>query len=122
MMTWLWEGQKNSSTPRGLDGEFALDLYSGAKKVWPSLPWELKQPNDLYLKGGKAAGILLEVLDQNPCRALILGLGFNVFFRPTLLKAVCLRQWTEDISKNRWWEFLDQLTFSWSQRANRAVS
>ena len=68
--------------PPNLSWDFARDLLSAAKAAWPCILWRAKPPNDLYIKDKKIAGILPEILDQGAGRALILGLGLNVFSHP----------------------------------------
>ena len=105
MMTWLWEGARKAYDISGLDEKFAGDLFDAVQKIWPSSLWKMKRPNDLYLKDKKTAGILLEVLDQNPNRALILGIGFNVFSHPPLPGAGHLGEIAENISERDWGGF-----------------
>lgn len=117
MISWLWEGKSASSAVSGLDEKFVLDLLHSVQKVWPFLPWKLKKPNDLYLQNKKTAGILLEVLDQSPKRALVSGLGFNVFSHPPVPGAGHLGEAVPNTSQQTWNRFLDQLHFLWTKRA-----
>ncbi len=59
-----------------------LALIRACQNIWPSLPWNLKAPNDLQLAGKKVAGILLETVTQGKDSRLIFGLGLNVFDFP----------------------------------------
>ena len=122
MMSWLWEGKGGPSTVSGLDEKFARDLLYSVQKVWPSLSWKLKKPNDLYLQNKKIAGILLEILDQNSRRALVSGLGFNVFSHPPVPGAGHLGQAVPNISQNTWNMFLDQLHCLWTKRAKEILT
>ena len=122
MMAWLWEGTRKPCDVSGLDEKLAEDLLSSVKKTWPSSHWKLKKPNDLYLRNKKIAGILLEILDQNPKRALIAGLGFNVFSHPSVPVAGHLGQVVSDILQDDWNSFLDQLNALWTQRAKECLN
>ena len=62
-----------------LPARLGLTLYLTLTLCWPSLPWRLKAPNDIYLGEGKVAGLLLELLQKGKTYFLILGLGMNVF-------------------------------------------
>lgn len=49
----------------------------------PGADVRLKWPNDVLLDGGKAAGLLIELLDAAPGRSLLaLGVGVNIVSRP----------------------------------------
>ncbi len=97
--------------------DFALDLQKALKAVWPDLPLRVKAPNDLYLGRGKAGGILLEALSQGSKKALIAGLGLNVFSSPEHAKAACLAEQAQDIAPGQWESFLGRLLSLWSERA-----
>ena len=122
MICWLWEGCGRRRPPPRLDEGFARDLLDSAQKTFPSLPWKLKRPNDLYLKDKKIAGLLLEVVDQPPDRAMILGLGMNVFSHPPVPSAGHIGQWTKNIHRNDWNTFLDRLHLHWTKRAENILT
>ena len=122
MMAWLWEGTSTAYDVSGLDEQFAEDLLHAVQKIWPAAHWKIKKPNDLYLKNKKTAGILLEMLDQNPTKALIAGIGFNVFSHPPIPVAGHLREIITDISEKDWGRFLDQLKFLWTERVKCCLS
>jgi BirA family biotin operon repressor/biotin-[acetyl-CoA-carboxylase] ligase len=42
----------------------------------------LKWPNDVYLEGAKAAGVLVETQPQDSTRAMVVGIGINVYAAP----------------------------------------
>ena len=106
MISWLWEQTTDTFSP-SLCKDFSFDLLSNAKKIWPELLWEIKEPNDLLLNKKKIAGILLEIIDEAPKKALILGLGFNVFSHPSSLSATHLTEYTSNFSPLLWESFLD---------------
>ena len=122
MIAWLWEGTRKPCDVSGLDEKLARDLFYAVQKIWPSSHWKLKNPNDLYLKNKKIAGILLEILDQNPNRALVAGLGFNVFSHPSVPETGHLGQAVSDILQTDWTHFLDQLNILWTQRAKKYLN
>jgi len=47
-----------------------------ARKL-PEEPVQLKWPNDVYLRGAKVSGVLVEVSSQ-PCPRVVIGIGLNV--------------------------------------------
>ncbi len=130
MITWLWDDIVTSIHSKSSE-EFALELLKSVQKIWSHLPWKLKKPNDLYLENKKIAGLLLEILDQPPKKAFILGLGFNVFSHPKILhsgtsqtqsthsqyhfQAGHLQEYT-DISRQQWEFFLDELHKLWTKK------
>ncbi|MCM2283011.1 MAG: biotin synthetase [Bdellovibrionaceae bacterium] len=59
-----------------------LAVYNAASKVWPTLTWSLKAPNDLYIGSKKVAGLLIETIERGTERRTIVGLGFNVLSAP----------------------------------------
>ncbi|MCY4513378.1 MAG: hypothetical protein OXB86_06795 [Bdellovibrionales bacterium] len=122
MMAWLWEGAPTEYDVSGLDEKLAENLFYTVQKIWPSPQWKLKKPNDLYLKNQKTAGILLEVLDQKPKRALIAGMGFNIFSHPPVPKAGHLGLIVSNILQNDWNRFLDQLNFLWTEKAKKCLN
>ena len=122
MMTWLWEGTGKARDVSKLDEKLVEDLFYAVQKIWPSPLWKIKKPNDLYLKDKKTAGILLEILEQNPGIALIAGIGFNVFSSPSVPGAGHLGEIVADISEEDWESFLDQLNSLWTQRVKSHLS
>ena len=113
MMSWLW--QKKRIIPPTWDQDFAKDLFFCVKKIWPSLPWSLKEPNDIYLKNKKVGGILLEIVNQQPQTGVVLGLGFNVFSKP-IKQATHLSSF-HCPDKKSWQKFLTELHNLWNKRA-----
>ncbi len=138
MASWLW-GKSPScgggrasrpAIPPNLSWDFARDLLSAAKAAWPCILWRAKPPNDLYIKDKKIAGILPEILDQGAGRALILGLGLNVFSHPAGIPNAGHLQGYEkslagvspaDVSPAKWEGFLDRLHALWTERAWTAL-
>ena len=138
MASWLWgkspsRGEGRASRPAispDLSWDFACDLLSAAKAAWPRILWRAKPPNDLYIKDKKIAGILPEILDQGAGRALILGLGLNVFSHPAGIPNAGHLQDNEkslagvspaDVSPAKWEGFLDRLHALWTERAWTAL-
>ena len=114
-ISFLWK-QNFSDIPLKACEDFAKDLKQALKKAWPQLDFKVKPPNDLYLEGGKLAGLLLEALKQGSQTALIVGLGLNVFSAPKNLNAAYLAKKTQDINLKTWQTFLQNLVCCWSQR------
>lgn len=91
---------------------FGEHLKSACSQHWPSLPWRVKPPNDLYLVDKKVAGILLESVTQGNQHRLLFGLGFNVLDCPVdpAFEATCLKSHLpEALSQVHWNLFLDSL-------------
>ena len=65
-----------------LPARLGLILYEAFVSVWPELAWRFKAPNDIYLGGGKIAGLLVELLQKGENYYLIVGLGINVLNKP----------------------------------------
>jgi len=114
MITWLWETVE-VPLPTHLSKDLALDLLKAVQKIWNALPWQIKPPNDLYLNHKKVAGFLLDILDQDPKKAFILGLGFNVFSHPDLSHTTQAGHLTEyvEVSKTQWLNFLNNIHHLW---------
>lgn len=77
-MSMYWYLEQGMSAAMGLSVVTALSLSDAIKKLY-SLDVELKWPNDIYLKGVKLAGILIDLEGQalEPCHSVI-GIGLNV--------------------------------------------
>lgn len=88
-----------------------LAVFRAAVATWPDLPWSLKAPNDLFCQGAKVAGLLIESIQQGEQTRLIVGLGLNVFSKPDIPQAGCLRDFLneETIDELTWSLFLDRL-------------
>ena len=57
----------------------ALALHQALRRLAPELPFDLKWPNDLWLRGRKLSGILCECPPQSgDRRAIVVGIGLNV--------------------------------------------
>jgi BirA family biotin operon repressor/biotin-[acetyl-CoA-carboxylase] ligase len=59
-----------------------LALFEAAHTVWPSVSFNLKAPNDLYIGMKKTAGLLIEIVDRGDEKRCVIGLGFNVSQSP----------------------------------------
>lgn len=59
-----------------------LALYKACTATWPFVSFNLKAPNDLYIREKKVAGLLLETVSQGEDIRLLVGLGLNVFSSP----------------------------------------
>ncbi|WP_069299732.1 biotin--[acetyl-CoA-carboxylase] ligase [Neptunicoccus sediminis] len=92
-----WSSQKGNFAasllirPDAAPDKLALRSFVAALALYDALvectgrsdAFALKWPNDVLLKGGKLAGILLETIAEGPNRyALIIGIGVNLANRP----------------------------------------
>ena len=123
MSSWLWK--KTLSFPQQNlfhTKDFVGDLLQSITTLWPSLEVEFKSPNDILLKGKKVAGLLLEMIEQPPLQATILGLGMNVVSHPANVNAGHLREHLSTLSSEEWTDFLDVLYSTWAQRIQNTNS
>lgn len=80
LSTWSF---KVPSPPQAITApRIGLALFAAASRTWPSLGWSLKAPNDLYLDGNKAGGLLVESVTSGNEHRLLIGLGLNVANHP----------------------------------------
>ncbi|MBX3022162.1 MAG: biotin synthetase [Bdellovibrionales bacterium] len=80
LSTWSF---KVDSPPQAITApRIGLALFTAAARTWPSLSWGLKAPNDLYLDGHKAGGLLIESVSSGDRHRLLVGLGLNVTNHP----------------------------------------
>ena len=108
---------------QSLTEQFAEDLQEAALATWPAAALTAKG-NDLMRKGKKIAGILLEYVqsageeEQVRQKALIAGLGVNVFSHPPFVGAGRL---AEDgaLKEKEWRLFLSRLHKLWTLRSAR---
>jgi len=95
-----------------------LALYRSVLATWPSLPFSLKAPNDLYLGEKKLAGILIENIQQGSQTKVIIGIGLNVFASPEDLETSTslLEELSEghELLGQDWISFLDRLYYELS--------
>lgn len=109
LSTWSFE---LPGSPQAITGpRVGLAVYRAARAAWPSQPWSLKAPNDLYLSGLKVAGLLVESVSSGGKFRMVVGLGFNVLNHPrkfgeaTHLSAAL----GNSPDESEWFKFLDQL-------------
>ena len=104
---------------------FGLALFRSVKATWPSLEWSLKAPNDLFLGGKKAAGILLETIQAGDSIHLIVGLGMNVLGHPDSEKQATHINGEDglgsELSSEKWLTFLDNLLSHFSLASQSAL-
>lgn len=65
-----------------LSPRIGMSLFRAVRSTWPFLAWNLKAPNDLYIRDKKVAGLLIENIVQGDETRVIIGLGFNVLSKP----------------------------------------
>lgn len=88
-----------------------LAVFTALSKAWPSLNWSLKAPNDLFLDGKKAGGLLVETVSDGSKHRLLVGLGINVLNHPRRFsEATHLAEVLERAPEEaEWFAFLDEL-------------
>jgi BirA family biotin operon repressor/biotin-[acetyl-CoA-carboxylase] ligase len=84
-----------------------LALFEACNECWPSITFNIKAPNDLFIGDKKTAGILIETIDQGVEKRTVIGLGINIGARPQdLTTATCL---TEHVTvEEKSWQFFLQ--------------
>lgn len=122
LSTWSFRCLK---APQAITGpRIGLSLFLACRKVWPSLNWALKAPNDLYLEGTKVAGLLIESVTNGSEYRVLIGLGLNVLNHPRSfananhLAAALGRRPDED----EWFRFLDELKLQFEQGLQESQS
>lgn len=85
-----------------------LALYETLRQIWPTPPWGLKSPNDIYLSDKKVGGLLLESVSHGTHHRLLIGLGLNVTAAPQGVDtAGCLADHlASHLTVTRWRDFL----------------
>jgi BirA family transcriptional regulator, biotin operon repressor / biotin---[acetyl-CoA-carboxylase] ligase len=106
LSTWVFQSIKMPqpiTTPL-----IGLAAYHAALKVWPSLKFSMKAPNDLYCDDKKIAGILVETVNDEVSHYLLIGLGINVMSHPGVDASGCIADFAgEDLTREHWFRFLD---------------
>lgn len=109
LSTWSF---RMASPPQAITGpRIGLALFTAARKTWPSLPFSLKAPNDLFLNGLKVAGLLVETVSNGREHRILIGLGLNVLNHPrSFSEATHLAEHLESRpQESEWFQFLDEL-------------
>ncbi|MCI5044670.1 MAG: biotin--[acetyl-CoA-carboxylase] ligase [Aquisalinus sp.] len=77
----------------------------------PSADLSLKWPNDVLLQGRKLSGLLLELMQQQDARALVIGIGVNLTYAPEVPEypTACLAQLLKDSPIPTSEQFLEKL-------------
>ena len=90
-----------------------LGLFHAAAKVWPSLKFSMKAPNDLFCEDKKIAGVLVETVNDEVSHYLIVGVGMNVMSHPGVDVSGCLKDFAgPGITRENWFRFLDHFKSS----------
>ena len=84
-----------------LSMKVSLGIIRVLNKIDPSIQPKIKWPNDIYVKGKKLAGILIENnLAANKVQHCIIGIGMNVneqTFEDSLQRAISIRMLTKEV-------------------------
>lgn len=120
LSSWIFECEKNPQPV--LSALIGLALFESAKKIWPTLPWALRAPNDLHIvdksttTARKIAGLLIEIISGGAASRthVIVGLGMNLTGAPsgtTPYAATCLSAELASqgltLTESDWSRFLD---------------
>ena len=93
-MSILWRFQTSPMAISGLSLVIGIAVIRVLQFQYGDI-FQLKWPNDIYCKGKKLGGILVEVSGESegPCAAVI-GLGLNIYL-PETAAAEITQQWTD---------------------------
>lgn len=101
-----------------LSPQIGLAVFRAAQATWPFIDWNLKAPNDLYIKDKKVAGLLIETVTQGDEHRLLIGFGMNVISSPeSVPNASSLVNELEEetpLLAEDWISFLERLLFEFS--------
>lgn len=88
-----------------------LAIFRAVSATWLSPDWGLKPPNDIYIKGKKVAGLLIEVIQQGNQTQLLVGMGLNLTGPAPLITATTLQLalGAVPLALQDWNGFLDRL-------------
>ena len=94
-----------------------LALYEALNNSWKKCPFEIKKPNDIYIKNRKLAGLLIEAVSKGDLQQLIIGVGMNIFTHPPSGPFTHLQEHITEkkISEEEWFLFLDE----WNKQINK---
>lgn len=98
-----------------------LAVFRALVSVWPNQAWSMKAPNDIYLNDKKIAGLLIETVEAGDSRRTIIGLGMNVFTKPSGVEAAtCLAEGLgfKIFPQSEWTKFLQKLLISFISALN----
>lgn len=109
LSTWSWS---LTSSPQAITApRIGLAVFRAITHAWPSLDWGLKAPNDIYLGGQKAGGLLVETVSSGSNYRLLIGLGLNILNHPRRFQEA--EHLSEKLShvpdEGDWYQFLDDL-------------
>ncbi len=120
LSTWSFTAKR---APQAITGpRVGLALHQACVKIWPSLNWSLKAPNDLYLDGVKTAGLLIESVTNGQDHRMLIGLGFNIVNHPrSFANATHLSHALgHRPAEGDWFRFLDELRAQFTEAVQDA--
>ena len=96
-----------------------LALYEALNNSWKKCPFEIKKPNDIYIKNRKLAGLFIEAINKGFLQQLIIGVGMNVFTHPPSGPFTHLQEHItkKKINEEEWFLFLDE----WNKQINKKI-
>ena len=96
-----------------------LALYIALKNSWKDCPFNIKKPNDIYIKNKKMAGLLIEVVNKGSLHQLIIGAGMNVLTHPPGGSFTHLQENIKKtkITEKHWIAFLNE----WQKQINEKI-
>lgn len=77
----------------------------------------LKAPNDIYVDGKKAGGLLVEIISQGDSHRLIVGFGLNVFSKPEIANACEILPFVSESLTLQSWDVFLSILYDELQRA-----
>ena len=94
-------------------------LYKALKNSWKNCPFNIKEPNDIFIKNKKMAGLLIEAINKGALQQLIIGVGMNIFTHPPSGPFTHLQEHItqKNITERNWMLFLDD----WNKQINKQI-
>ncbi len=87
-----------------------LAVYRSLRSALGVKNLSLKAPNDIYVDGKKAGGLLVEVVTEGRANRINIGFGLNVFAKPEIANATDISPYvSEALNEETWCVFLSVL-------------
>lgn len=106
LSTWVLKLDQPNPDPRWTMA-LGYFVYASLQTTWTALDFSIKAPNDIYLDEKKLGGLLVETTNYDKHTYVFLGLGLNVFGRPSVhsSSAIALLEKT-DLHESEWEKFI----------------
>ncbi len=111
LSTWCF---KLNQAPQAITSALVgLACYRALNQTFANCDFSIKPPNDIYWESAKLAGILIEAQQMGDQYRLFIGIGINVFSKPSIQnsdkQAACLQDFISQIKPAKMHELFDLL-------------